>query len=165
MELGEAERHGDWADFWLPRFDQAIEDVAAANCVSSEMIREIEEARPRFRPFLDIGNASTATHYDIWSGNVMIDLDGNGPAVSGFIDIPGFFADYARELSFMMMFGVADKRFFDSYLSHHALDPSFELRVSLYNLKMHLKHIKMYPTERYYRQGARECLDRVQREA
>ena len=82
--------------------------------------------------------------------------------MSGYIDVPGHWADYARELSFMEMFGVADGLFYDVYRSYHRLDEGFELRKNLYNLKMHMRHIMMYPDQSYYRQGARECLLYIQ---
>lgn len=185
VELAAEDRCRRWADFWLPRFDKAYAEISAGDYISEAMLEEVKEARASFEPALDIGEGSTLTHYDIWSGNVMIDIDGSGGAVaaggasgelgggpsgvasggarvSGFIDVPGFYADYARELSFMMMFGVADRAFFQRYLRDHGLDDGFELRVNIYNLKMHLKHIMMYPHERYYRQGAMECLRFIQ---
>jgi protein-ribulosamine 3-kinase len=103
------------------------------------------------------------THYDIWSGNVMIDLDGESPRVSGYIDVPGHYADYARELSFAMLFGVAIRTFFETYAGRHQLDDGFELRASIYNLKMNLRHIQMYPSEAFYQEGAANCLATIQR--
>ena len=93
----------------------------------------------------------------------MIDVAAEPPRVSGYIDIPGFFADYARELSFAMLFGVADRTFFESYSRRHSIDDGFELRASIYNLKMNLRHIQMYPSERFYQEGAAECLATVER--
>ncbi len=159
VELDACERCARWSDFWLPRFDAAVEDAVSQRHVESTIIDEIRELRRDFASALDIGGESTLTHYDVWSGNVMIDRDSRPPRVSGFIDIPGFFADYARELSFMMMFGLASPDFFKIYRTRHTLDPDFLLRVHMYNLKMHLKHISMYPSESYYRDGVRRCLD------
>lgn len=92
----------------------------------------------------------------------MVDFADGQAHVSGFIDIPGHWADYARELSFADMFGVADDTFYSHYSNHHRLDPGFTLRKSVYNLKMHLKHITMYPDQYYYRQGAEACLRTIQ---
>lgn len=93
----------------------------------------------------------------------MIDVDSNPPIVSGYIDVPGFYADYARELSFAMLFGVADRRFFATYLRHHSLDAGFELRVNIFNLKMNIRHVQMYPSEAFYRLGAEENLAYLRR--
>ena len=161
VELTGDKRSADWAGFWLPRFDAAISEIAASDRVPVDLVDQSRDLRTYFESGLDLGGTATLTHYDIWSGNVMIETSGDGPRVSGFIDIPGFFADYAREISFMMMFGVADQSFFEIYSARHSIDPGFELRVNMYNLKMHLKHITMYPEESYYREGARRCIEHL----
>jgi fructosamine-3-kinase len=164
VELPPAERHEQWADFWLPRLDRVIDEAAASGSVPAPLIEGAREVRPHLRPHLDIGTESTMTHYDVWSGNVMIDVEADPPRVSGYIDVPGYFADYARELSFAMLFGVANRRFFETYLRSHTLDDGFELRANIYNLKMNIKHVQMYPSQRVYQQGAAENL-RFVREA
>jgi fructosamine-3-kinase len=159
VELPEEERANRWADFWLPRFDSVIADAAASGVVSEILVDGAKEIRPHLHSLLDIGPESTFTHYDIWSGNVMIDTESDPPRVSGYIDIPGFYADYARELSFAMLFGVADRSFFETYLGRREIDQHFASRASLYNLKMNIRHIMMYPGQTVYQRGARECLD------
>ncbi len=159
VELSPDERKKEWKDFWLPRFDSVFREVSGSGQVDATLLDAVGAVRPLFADVLEIGDTSVLTHYDIWSGNVMITFNGDRARVSGFIDVPGFFADYARELSFMMMFGTADEVFFNVYTAGHRLDPGFFLRVNLYNLKMHLKHITMYPGEFYYRKGAESCLD------
>ena len=158
VELADDERMTSWPDFWIPRFDEVAKRVAEGDFVSEKMLDEIAEVRTAFREILSIGETGTLTHYDIWSGNVMIETDGHHPKVSGFIDIPGYYADYAREISFMHVFGMAGERFFDKYTRAHRLDSDFILRLNTYSLRTHLQHITMYPTESFYRQGAQNCL-------
>jgi fructosamine-3-kinase len=165
VELPERERNAQWKDFWLPRFDAVFEDISGKNLVEKNFLDEIVKQRERFASYLSTGEESTLTHYDIWSGNVMVEIDDWCVRVSGFLDIPGFWADYARELSFMEMFGIADSRFYAVYTSYHTLDEGFEMRKNIYNLKMHLKHITMYPDQFYYRNGARQCLAYIQSQA
>ena len=180
IELSSHERVAEWKDFWLPRFDTVFEDISQKNLIEVSFLDAIAEQRKGFSNYLEIGGDSTLTHYDIWSGNVMVDMHGHslserhndrsgqrfddrdGVRVSGFLDIPGFWADYARELSFMEMFGMADSRFYEVYTSYHQLDEGFEIRKNLYNLKMHLRHITMYPDQRCYRDGARQCLSYIE---
>ena len=158
VELGREQRTRVWADFWLPQFDTVFEDIAGRDLISDSFVDEIEQMRRGFPGMIDIGQQSTLTHYDIWSGNVMVDLDGDSVTVSGFIDIPGHWADYARELSFMEVFGSADPIFYGVYKNYSELDPGFELRKNIYQLRTYLKHITMYPDQQFYRGGARECV-------
>jgi fructosamine-3-kinase len=166
VEVGEDGRFQNWADFWLPRFDAVFGEISSSALVAAEMLGQIEAVRSRFPAALDIGRRSTLTHYDIWSGNVIVDFEGSGypgaPFVSGYIDIPGYWADYARELSFMEMFGLASPRFYERYRGAFPKDETFELRKNIYNLKMHLKHITMYPDQDYYRAGAAAALRFIQ---
>lgn len=165
VELEATGRVAEWADFWLPRFDRVFEDIAAKGLVPVSFLDAVTRAREGFAPHLRIGPEATLTHYDIWSGNVMLDRRGDDFHVSAFIDIPGHWADYARELSFMEMFGVADAEVYRIYREYRDLDAGFELRKSIYNLKMHLRHVTMYPDEAFYRRGAEDCLRRIQQAA
>jgi len=163
VELAPHERQTAWADFWLPRFDNVMREMTETDLLPPSFLEEVTRVRSRFPALLDIGAESTLTHYDIWSGNVMVNPNGSSAQITGFIDVPGHWADYARELSFMEMFGTADRRFYEVYAGYHALDEGFSVRKNVYNLKMHLKHISMYPDQSYYRQGARACLTYIQR--
>jgi fructosamine-3-kinase len=157
VEVPEAQRVS-WPDFWLPRFDKVREEAAGSTAVDPRVLSRIDALRARLPLLLAIGETGTLTHYDVWSGNVMVEPAKGGARVSGYIDVPGFWADPVRELSFAEMFGIADALFYEVYTSIHGLPDEWELRKDLYNLKMHLKHIMMYPGERYYRDGAVRCL-------
>jgi fructosamine-3-kinase len=161
VERAETERT-DWASFWLPRFDAVMREVSHSGQVEPVFLERIDALRPRLPSILDIGERGTLTHYDIWSGNIMVDVAAGLPRVSGYLDVPGFWADPVRELSFAEMFGIADRLFYEVYTSTHALADGWQLRRDLYNLKMHLKHVTMYPGERYYREGAERCLSSLE---
>jgi fructosamine-3-kinase len=161
VERPESERT-DWPSFWLPRFDAVIAEVKESGLVGERFMDRIGRIRSGLPAILDIGERSTLTHYDIWSGNVMVHGNGGPARVSGYLDVPGFWADPARELSFAEMFGIADRLFYEVYTSVHRLPEGWQLRRDLYNLKMHLKHITMYPGDGYYREGAARCLATVE---
>ena len=157
VELAEAGRK-DWPSFWLPRLDAVREEAARSGEIDQRILSRIARIRPSLSPVLDVGHTSTLTHYDIWSGNVMVSFEGGAPRIEGYLDVPGYWADPVRELSFAEMFGIADRLFYEVYTSAHRLPDGWQLRRDLYNLKMHLKHITMYPDDRFYRDGAERCL-------
>ena len=157
-----AEDRVPWAEFWLPRFDAVVRDAGRSGLFPQAFLERIGAVRPGLPPLLDIGRTSTLTHYDIWAGNVMVEGAQGGVKVSGYIDVPGFWADPVRELSFAQMFGIADRLFYQVYTASHRLSDGWEVRRDLYNLKMHLKHVMMYPGERFYREGASRCLSTVE---
>jgi fructosamine-3-kinase len=164
VDLSPDDRATEWADFWLPRFDQVITEVRSGEHVPGALLNRIKKVRPKFETLLKIGHISTLTHYDIWSGNIMLHRNNGGMKVSGLLDVQGYWADYARELSFMEMFGVANDYFYSLYREIHPLDDTFHIRKDLYNLKMHVKHIHMYPDQTVYRHGAEQCLQTLENE-
>lgn len=165
VELEESERTLSWPDFWIPRFQSVLQESKAEGILSNRFLSRVERVSEIFSSMLEVGPGSTLTHYDIWSGNVMVANSGSSVQVTGFIDVSGYWADYARELSFMEMFGLADDRFYAAYNERHPLDDGFPLRKSIYNLKMHMKHVSMYPNERYYRVGSESCLRFIEQQA
>ena len=93
----------------------------------------------------------------------MVEFKRDQAEVTGFIDVPGIFADYGRELSFMEMFGVANDYFYELYRQYYELDENYEIRKNIYNLKMFTKHVQMYPSQHFYRKGAAECLEYIKK--
>jgi fructosamine-3-kinase len=125
------------------------------------LLAELHDIRRHFPALLDIGPVGTLTHYDIWTGNVMVDLSGDHPRITGYLDMLGYYADYARELS--SMFRLTDQHLMQAYGQRHGFDRSFEVRFSLYTLKMCLQLVNMYPTEPRHIEDARRHLQVVQR--
>jgi hypothetical protein len=170
VEVAPEEREQSWPAFWLPRLEEVIRMVRNAGVLPEKVFTEAEELWPFLESLLEIGEVSTLTHYDIWAGNVMVDI-GNGsgsdarrgPRISGYIDIPGNWADYAWEISFMQVFGLGDEEFLRRYQQTHGLDDTFELRLRAYQLRTFMKHVMMYPTEGYYREGTDICLKTLRR--
>jgi fructosamine-3-kinase len=143
VEVPPQQRAATWLDFWLPRYEATLAEAQAQGTVPGALLAELHDLRRHFPALLDIGPVGTLTHYDIWTGNVMVALDGGYPRVTGYLDLMGYYGDYARELS--SMFGLADQRLMQVYGQQHGFDQTFEARFSLYTLKMCLQLVNMYP--------------------
>lgn len=169
VELPPEDREPSWPAFWLPRLQEVIRMVRDAGVLPERVFTEAEALWPFLESLLDIGDVSTLTHYDIWAGNVMVDSGSatsgghRGATISGYIDIPGNWADYAWEISFMQVFGLADEEFLGRYEDAQGLDDTFELRLRAYQLRTFMKHAMMYPSEEYYRKGTEMCLGTLRR--
>jgi len=159
VEVPAEQRLATWADFWIPRFDAAIIE-AQGKSIDAKLLSEIGEIRHHLHYLLDIGEYGTLTHYDIWTGNVMVDFAAGRPFVSGFLDISGYYADYARELS--SMFSLADQHLMEVYGQRHGFDSSFEARFNIYSLKMCIQMACMYPTEPEHIENICRYLRRIQ---
>jgi len=160
VEVEPEQRAATWLDFWLPRYDATLAEAQAKGTVPDNLLAELHDIRRHFPPLLDIGSVGTLTHYDIWTGNVMVQLGGDQPYVTGYLDLMGYYADYTRELS--SMFRLADERLMQLYEERHGLDKGFKARFSLYTLKMCLQLVNMYPTDPRHMENARRHLQAVQ---
>jgi fructosamine-3-kinase len=162
VEVPAEVRSPTWADFFLPRYDIAVAEARNRFLLDGEMRDGLAEVRRHLPRVLDIGPRGTLTHYDIWTGNVMVDRRGERVYVSGFLDVLGYYADYARELS--SMFSMADEPLMQVYRQRHGLDEGFQVRFDVYSMKMCLQLVAMYPSEPRHVEAARRFLRQVKQQ-
>ncbi|GAB4040036.1 fructosamine kinase family protein [Spirosoma jeollabukense] len=79
-------------------------------------------------------------HGDLWSGNVLVDEDGQ-PAL---IDPAVHYGLREAELAFTKLFGGFDDRFYNAYNEAFPLEDGFYDRVGLYNLYPLLVHVNLF---------------------
>jgi fructosamine-3-kinase len=162
VELAEGDRFERWQDFWLPRFDAVFVEITGSGIAGTDLLRRVESVRHHFDSLLNTGSVATLLHYDIWYGNIMVDVENGEARVSGFVDVQGYWGDYARELSFMELFGTAPPELYAVYREYRRIDEDMSIRKDIYNLKMNLKHMVMYPGEGFYIRGAHDCLRNIE---
>jgi fructosamine-3-kinase len=143
VEVPQAQRFPTWLEFWCPRYDATLAEAQAKGTLADALFAQLLDLRRHFPALLDIGPIGTLTHYDIWTGNVLVALDDASVRVTGYLDVMGYYGDYARELS--SMFGLADHRLLHYYGQRHGFDQTFEARCRLYTLKMCVQLVNMYP--------------------
>ena len=79
-------------------------------------------------------------HGDLWSGNVLVNEDGQ-PAL---IDPAVYYGFREAELAFTKLFGGFDDRFYDAYHEAFPLQDGFYERVAIYNLYPLLVHVNLF---------------------
>jgi fructosamine-3-kinase len=92
----------------------------------------LPELLPNERPAL--------LHGDLWSGNVLVNEDGN-PVL---IDPAVYYGFREAELAFTKLFGGFDQRFYDAYDEAFPLEDGFNERVAIYNLYPLLVHTNLF---------------------
>jgi fructosamine-3-kinase len=160
VEVPPRQRAATWHEFWLPRYDAALASAQAQGALSDALHAELHDLRRHLPPLLDIGPVGTLTHYDIWTGNVMVALEGPSPRITGYLDVQGYYGDYARELS--SMFRMANHRLLHLYGQRHGFDPTFKARFRLYTLKMCVQLATMYPDDPQHLENIRRHLRALQ---
>ena len=90
----------------------------------------------------------TLLHGDLWSGNFMVDENGN-PVL---IDPAVYFGNREADLAMTKMFGGFDSEFYFAYNEEYPLPDEWEYRVHLYMLYHVLNHLNLFGTG-YYSQA------------
>ena len=87
----------------------------------------------------------TLLHGDLWSGNYMVDENGN-PVL---IDPAVYYGHREADLAMTRMFGGFDSKFYSSYNEEFPLPEDWEYRVNLYMLYHVMNHLNLFGTGYY----------------
>ncbi len=86
-------------------------------------------------------------HGDLWSGNFMVDENGN-PVL---IDPAVYYGHREADLAMTKMFGGFDSTFYSAYNEEFPLSYDWEYRMDLYKLYHVLNHLNLFGNS-YYQQ-------------
>ncbi len=79
-------------------------------------------------------------HGDLWSGNLMVDSEGN-PCL---IDPAVYYGFREMEIAFTELFGAYNRDFYNSYNEHYPLDKGYLERKDIWNLYPLLVHVNLF---------------------
>ena len=146
--------HESWIEFFIKqRLDYQLELAIKNQMVSEDFVsryRKFYELLPQLLPI----DQPALLHGDMWSGNVMIDNEGN----ACLIDPAVYYGHREIELAFTQMFGGFDRMFYGAYHETYPLEPGFEDRVEIYNIYPHMVHVNLFGTS--YLNGVESVLKR-----
>ena len=124
-------------------FDHRLLPQAGLALYKELLPRQAYDALLRLRtrlPDLIPNERPALLHGDLWSGNVLVNEDGQ-PAL---IDPAVYYGLREAELAFTKLFGGFDDRFYDAYNEAFPLEDGFNERVGLYNLYPLLVHVNLF---------------------
>lgn len=137
-----------WTDSWVEFFaENRLRHMARLACdagsLPPELRSRIDRLCDRLGEWLSEPPAPSLIHGDVWSGNVLARLDGEG--VGAFIDPAIFYAHAELELAFTTLFSTFSDAFYARYSEIRPIEPGFfELRRDLYNLYPLLVHVRLF---------------------
>jgi fructosamine-3-kinase len=79
-------------------------------------------------------------HGDLWSGNLMVDSQGQ-PCL---IDPSVYYGHREMDIAFSHLFGGFDQQFYETYQDVYPFEPGFSSRIDLYNLYPLLVHLNLF---------------------
>ena len=146
--------HTNWADFFRQeRLEPQLRLASSKRLVD----RELRASFDRLFPMLDQlipAEPPALLHGDLWSGNFMMDQDGNPVLVDPAIH----FGHRETEIAFTHLFGGFDKQFYAAYNDHFPLVSGFEERIDIHNLYPLLVHVNLFGSS--YLSGIKQTLRR-----
>jgi len=79
-------------------------------------------------------------HGDLWSGNIMVDSQGN----ACLVDPAVYYGHREMDLAFSHLFGGFSQLFYHTYQEVYPMQPDFNKRIAIYNLYPLLVHLNLF---------------------
>ena len=109
--------------------------------LSENLYRKFQKLYDRL-PDLLPNERPALLHGDLWSGNVMVNNQGE----AALVDPAVYFGFREAELAFTSLFGGFDERFYTAYNEVFPLEEDFQERIPIYNLYPLLVHVNLFGT-------------------
>jgi len=136
-----------WLDFfWENRLLFQFKLAERNGYVNSEfrtLFSKLEERVPSLLNGTEV--KPTLMHGDLWSGNFMVDENGN-PVL---IDPAVYYGHREADLAMTRMFGGFDAKFYSAYNSEYPLPDDWEYRINLYMLYHVMNHLNLFGSGYY----------------
>jgi protein-ribulosamine 3-kinase len=144
----------NWIDFFIDlRLDVMLTRASKKGLVDTPIIKKFEQLYAKL-PSLILSEKPSLLHGDLWSGNVLVGMDGQ----VALIDPAVYFGHREVELAFTGLFGGFDRRFYQAYNDSFSLQPGYEDRFEIYNLYPLLVHLNLFGSS--YLSGIKHVLNR-----
>ncbi len=140
LQLGN-EPTADWPSFYAERRLLPLARIAGdRGALSAPGIRAVERVCERIEELSGPAERPARLHGDLWSGNVMADLDGR----PWLIDPSAYGGHREVDLAMLRLFGAPSGRVFAAYQEVAPLAEGWEERVELYQLLPLLVHAVLF---------------------
>jgi fructosamine-3-kinase len=135
-------RHSQWVEFFvaerlLPQMNLAV----GANLLPNRAKSDLENLCHMLDQLL-VKEEPALLHGDLWSGNIMVGINGE----PGIVDPAVYYGHREIELAFTTLFGGFDPRFYQAYQSVCPLEKGYQDRFDIYNLYPLLVHLNLFGT-------------------
>ena len=132
----------DWVDFWAEhRLGHQLRLARRRGLLDSELETRSERLLERLPDLIgSVNEPPSLLHGDLWSGNFMVDADGE-PVL---IDPACYYGHREAELAMCRLFGGFDRSFFQAYEHSRPLEPGSAERLDLYQLYHLLNHLNLF---------------------
>ncbi len=131
--------NSSWKTFFLRQRLEPQLRIAKSNGYGTHF-RSPDKLLTNIEVLLNESPKPSLIHGDLWSGNFMVDTQGN-PIL---IDPAPYWSDREAEFGIVTMFGGFEKCFFDAYHETCPFESGFEQRLLAYQLYHYLNHLNLF---------------------
>ncbi len=128
-----------FAFFVERRLEPQLQSVHGAGLIDARWCERFHQLYPKL-PHILPDERAVLLHGDLWSGNIIPDINGHGV----LIDPAVYYGWREADLAMTHMFGGFDQRFYDAYVEHYPVHPGFQTRAGIYNLYPALVHVNLF---------------------
>jgi fructosamine-3-kinase len=129
-----------WSDFFIDeRLQVQLKLAVDRGRIETSQTKKFEHFFKKL-PDLLPDEVPSLIHGDLWSGNLIVNANGD-PCL---IDPAVYYGHREAELAFTKLFGGFDSSFYESYHRQYPLQTGFERRIEIYNLYPLLVHVNLF---------------------
>jgi protein-ribulosamine 3-kinase len=140
----------DWTRFYFNKRLKFQFNLAEKNGFAGEELRKaFSQLEDRIEQIMSSNfEKPSLLHGDLWSGNYMIDENGN----ACLIDPAVYYGNREADLAMTKLFGGFDNKFYSAYQEENPLQNGYEYRENIYKLYHLLNHLNLFGSG-YYQQA------------
>ena len=157
--LGSTSQPNQWNDCWIEfwrqhRLGHQLQLASTQSFVDPRLLKLGENLLHRLEQILDAPESASLLHGDLWSGNVMCNVDGE-PVL---VDPACYMGHREAEFGMITLFGGFDEDFYAAYNEGWPMEDGCEERVEIYRLYHLLNHLNLFGPS--YQPGCLEILQK-----
>ena len=150
-----------WAAFYADLYQPIFDAVKSSPLVPVKTRKHLAKIHHKLEAWLAHSDPPRLVHWDLWSGNLLAKLNGDGHwHVAAVLDPNCKFAHAEAELAYLDLFHTTTPAFYKAYQHHHKLDSDYHrVRKPIYQLYELMNHVQLFGSE--YVKPMCAALDRV----
>ena len=144
--VGGGESFGEWCAFYRTLVDPIWTAADRLACLPSRTRKTIARLHERLERYLSHGDSPRLCHGDLWGGNVMCHVDGDGnPHICALIDPDLRHGHAEAEIAYMDLFHTISPAFKQTYQQHFRLGDDYHARrKTIYQLYGLLNYLQLH---------------------
>ncbi len=133
-------RSDNWVEFFtINRLQARVKELRDANSIGTSETAVFDQLESRLDQFMPVEKPSLL-HGDLWSGNTLVDIEGN----AYILDPAVYYGHREIDLAMMRLFGGYSTDVFEAYNDAYPLESGAQERVSLFQLYPILTHAVLF---------------------